>query len=415
MINKAPVDAAGNVIGAEEENNISQETSNDKKTGVSSKWWQSIAGGATVSPWDTGNNPTNVGVGGGIGPGGRYNPRRAAILQQLQDNRRRSLAGKVISNSTDTASYTGWQDDWGLSRSVSTLRVDMSNMITADKPIPAVLARSLISLGEAPVTAIVERNIYGDSGRNVIIPAGSRIIGGLQEAEESTRYDGTSGGVKMDISWDRIIRPDGISFLIQSAQTGDAQGRGGGALGYVDEQLVKKYSLPIFGTMATSAIAYMMATNEDATGEVENSKQQAASDARSNFLEKMDEIMEQVLESKSQIQAVTFVPAGTRIIIYPMTDLWLRTTKDIENNVGGLRDDRVKDVLIDENNVEEGNTGQTNVQGNNNAANNNNNAPANNNQQQGTGAAIPPPAADGSGISVPTEEEEDDGEIDLDF
>ena len=415
VINKAPVDAAGNVIGAEEENNISQETSNDKKTGVSSKWWQSIAGGATVSPWDTGNNPTNVGVGGGIGPGGRYNPRRAAILQQLQDNRRRSLAGKVISNSTDTASYTGWQDDWGLSRSVSTLRVDMSNMITADKPIPAVLARSLISLGEAPVTAIVERNIYGDSGRNVIIPAGSRIIGGLQEAEESTRYDGTSGGVKMDISWDRIIRPDGISFLIQSAQTGDAQGRGGGALGYVDEQLVKKYSLPIFGTMATSAIAYMMATNEDATGEVENSKQQAASDARSNFLEKMDEIMEQVLESKSQIQAVTFVPAGTRIIIYPMTDLWLRTTKDIENNVGGLRDDRVKDVLIDESNVEEGNTGQTNVQGNNNAANNNNNAPANNNQQQGTGAAIPPPAADGSGISVPTEEEEDDGEIDLDF
>lgn len=412
VINKAPVDAAGNEIRAE--NDRPQDQPDEKKTGVSSKWWQNIAGGSTISPWNTGNEPTNVGPGGGSGPGGRYNPRRAAILKQLQDNRRRSLSGKVISNSADTASYTGWQDDWGLNRSVSTLRVDMSNMITADKPIPAVLARSLISLGEAPVTAIVERNIYGDSGRNVIIPAGSRIIGGLQEAKESSRFDNTSGGVKMDINWDRIIRPDGIAFRIQSAQTGDAQGRGGGALGYVDEQLVKKYSLPIFGTMATSAIAYMMATNDDATGEVENSKQQAASDARSNFLEKMDEILDQILESKSQIQAVTFVPAGTRIIIYPMTDLWLRTTKDIENNVGGLRDDRVKDVLIDESAVEEGNSGQKNVQGNNNTANNNN-VPANNNQQQGGGVAIPPPAADGSGISVPTEEEEDNGEIDLDF
>lgn len=412
VINKTPVDAAGNEIGAE--NTTPQEQPDRKKTGnSSSEWGKTVGRGITISPYIPGDEPTNVGPGGGIGPGGRYNPRRAAILQQLQNNRRRSLSGKVISNSADTAAYTGWQDDWGLNRSVSTLRVDMSNMITADKPIPAVLARSLISLGEAPVTAIVERNIYGDAGRNIIIPAGSRIIGGLQEADETSRFDGTSGGVKMEITWDRIIRPDGIAFRILSAQTGDAQGRGGGALGYVDEQLVKKYTLPIFGTMATSAIAYMMATNEDATGEVENSKQQAASDARSNFLEKMDEILDQILASKSQIQAVTFVPAGTRIIIYPMTDLWLRTTKDIENNVAGLRDDRVKDVLIDESNVEEGNSGQKNIQGNNNNANNN--APANNNQQQGGGVAIPPPAADGSGISVPTEEDEEDGEIDIAF
>lgn len=104
-------------------------------------------------------------------------------------------------------------------------------------------------MGEAPVTAIVERNVYGDSGRNVIIPAGSRVIGGLQTVDVESRFDNSSGGVKLEISWSRIIRPDGIAFLLDAGrtQTGDAQGRGGGALGYVDEQLVKKYTLPIVG------------------------------------------------------------------------------------------------------------------------------------------------------------------------
>ena len=88
------------------------------------------------------------------------------------------MAAAVVTPGFNAASYTGWQDDWGIPRAVSTLRVNMDNMITADKPIPAVMARSLISFGSAPVTAIVERNIYGDTGRNVIIPAGSRIIGG---------------------------------------------------------------------------------------------------------------------------------------------------------------------------------------------------------------------------------------------
>ena len=58
-------------------------------------------------------------------------------------------------------------------------------------------------------------------------------------------------------------------------------------MGYVDEQLVKKYTLPIVGTMVSSAITYMMAADEDSTGEVETSKQQAATDARQEFMDKM--------------------------------------------------------------------------------------------------------------------------------
>ncbi len=415
-------DDEGNTVG------VFQERKEPDAKAMNTKWWQNVAKGATVSPYETGDKITNVGDGGGIGPGGRYNPKRAAILAQLQDDRRRSMTAAMIKPGYNAASYTGWQDDWGVSRSVSTLRVDMSNMITEDKPIPAVLARSVISLGEAPVTAIVERNIYGDSGRNVIIPAGSRVIGGLQTADVESRFDNSSGGVKLKITWSRIIRPDGIAFLLSSAQTGDAQGRGGGALGYVDEQLVKKYTLPIVGTLASSAITYMMAADEDNTGEVENSKQQAASDARQEFMDKMDQILQEIIDSKSMIQPVTYIPAGTRVIIYPMTDLWLKSTKEIELGIettipgtgdGGLVNDYTRSGASTKSTseVQNSNNSQKVVLGNQ-AQNNqdsggdglvNENPQNNQNSQQRkrpVGAAIPPPAADGSAISVPDSEED---------
>jgi hypothetical protein len=297
--NQEVVDANGNKVGTVSEDGeildkdgqkvgYFQEQQEEKSKGTNSKWWQNIIKDVTISPWDDTDNISNVGPGGGIGPGGRYNPRRAAILNRLYKERRNNISGRVISNNADIASYTGWQDNWrevGVPQSISTLRVDMSNMITEDKPIPAVLARSLISLGGVPVTAIVERNVYGDAGRNVIIPAGSKIIGGLQTVNNTNRFDAQSGGMKLEISWNRIIRPDGIAFSISSAITGDAEGRGGGALGYVDEQLIKKYAMPIVGTLATSATAYLMAANQDVQeGQtIENAKQQAAADARQNF------------------------------------------------------------------------------------------------------------------------------------
>lgn len=55
----------------------------------------------------------------------------------------------------------------------------MSEMILADKPIPAVIARSIDSTHPTPITAFVERNVYAEEGRNVLIPAGSRVIGSL--------------------------------------------------------------------------------------------------------------------------------------------------------------------------------------------------------------------------------------------
>ena len=289
---------------------------------------------------------TNLGPGGGFGPGERYDPQRAAALGAAQQMRRSGMQVGKISSNVDKSSFDGMQADWseqGIAKTMSSWRVDMSEMILADKPIPAVIARSIDSNNPTPVSAYVERNVYAEEGRNVIIPAGSHLIGtlgGLTGTSETT-----SVSAKVQITWERLIRPDGSMFKF-GGLTGDAQGRGG-ALGYLDQQLFKKYTMPIMTTALTSYASYMMADDENTSNETETPKQQAANDARESFLDDMNQIFEQILQDKANIKPLTYVPAGTRIIIYPNTDLWIRT-EDRNPKGSGVAEDKGARPLIDD-------------------------------------------------------------------
>lgn len=304
-----------------------------------------------------GSQPSNLGPGGGFGQGERYDPARARALSQLQQMRRKNISVKPISSNFEISSFTGYEEDgWpGMTKNISSWRVDMSQMILEDKPIPAVLARSIYASESfsqnVPVTAIVERNIYAEDGRNIIIPAGSRAIGSV--AGNGANSGGNSGSaVKIGINWKRIIRPDGAQFLLTSAQTADAQGRAG-ALGYLDEQLLKRYTTPLMVSTLSSATAYVTAASKGTTSTSSNgatvtdSKSEAANQARENFLEQMDQMFQEILQDKIKIKSVTYVPAGTRIIIFPNEDLWLNNEKrnterknvNLNSNERGLTSD----------------------------------------------------------------------------
>lgn len=276
--------------------------------------------------YGVGNVASNLGPGGGFGPGERYDPQRAAALAAAQNFRRQNIAVGHISSGIKPETFDGYQQNWdaeGISKAISSWRVDLSEMILADKPIPAVIARSIDSNNPTPVTAYVERNVYAEEGRNIIIPAGSRLMGTLNGMVATT--EDTSSSARVQITWERLIRPDGMLFTFQGI-TADAMGRGG-ALGYLDQQLFKKYTLPVMTTALTSYTSYLMSTNDDSSGEVETSKQQAANDARDNFLTQMNDVFSEILEDKSNIKPLTYVPAGTRIIVFPNVDLWLRTAE----------------------------------------------------------------------------------------
>lgn len=297
----------------------------------------------------------NLGPGGGFGPGERYDPQRAAALAAAQNQRRQAMSVGKISSGIRPESFDGYQKNWdeqGIAKAVSSWRVNLSEMIFADKPIPAVIARSIDSNNPTPVTAFVERNVYAEEGRNVVIPAGSRLMGMLGGLTAGTET--TSSSAKVQITWERLIRPDGSLFVFQGI-TGDAQGRGG-ALGYLDQQLFKKYTLPIMTTALTSYTSYIMAPkdDDDSSSDTESPRQQAANDARQNFLQDMNRIFEQILADKTNIKPLTYVPAGTRIIVYPNIDLWLRTPERDEAEVAKNLSKR--DVLIDDNKLEQDRT-----------------------------------------------------------
>ena len=271
----------------------------------------------------------NTGPGGGYEPGGRYDPLRIAGINAVHNLRREEFTVGKLSSNVSKEAFDGYASNWeGVQRKLSSWRVDMSEMILADKPIPAVLARTIMSGAEGvPVTAIVERNVYAEEGRNIVIPAGSRVMGEMRNFQGG---GSTGSAVRVDISWTRLIRPDGSAFEFSDATTGDAQGRAG-ALGYIDEQLLKKYTLPIVTSTLTSAITYLAAAGEssqNSDGEsTQDAKAEAADDARENFVEDMRAIFQKILSDKTDISAVAYVPAGTRLIIYPKVDLWIRTAE----------------------------------------------------------------------------------------
>ena len=257
--------------------------------------------------------------------------RRKALSERLSAKGTLKIPGPEI-----LAKARKHQDeDWGIPKSVSTWPVDMSNMILKDKGIPAVLAHSIDSrFLDIPVTAIVERHIYAESGRNIVIPAGSRLIG-------SASGSATIGGAKaakVTITWNRLVRPDGAAFIF-TATSGDAQGRGG-VPAYLDQQLFKKYANPFIGTLGTAIINKLVDLNETsrtygASSSSDSSTSQTTNQTygqqtRQMFIDNFQQIFDQMMAEANSVQPVLFVPSGTRLIAYPTEDLWLRSSKDEE-------------------------------------------------------------------------------------
>ena len=292
--------------------------------------------------YGTGNGPGNLGPGGGFGPGERYDVQRSAALSAAQGERRQNMeVGKISTNHSKEA-FDQKQKDWGVKKVISTWPVDMDMMILADKPIPAVIARSIDTEHEVPVTAFVERNVYAEDGRNIIIPAGSRLLGSCGGGGGGE--EGSSSSARITIQWDRLILPNGVMFDMSAAQSGDAQGRGG-VLGYLDRQLVKKYLVPFATNLANSGMAILFSTDKESKNDNETPKQEALNDARDSFLDNTQQMFNQILSDRSNIRAITYIPAGTRIIVYPKVDLWLRT---VENDAEASDNTEYKDVLIDD-------------------------------------------------------------------
>jgi type IV secretion system protein VirB10 len=94
---------------------------------------------------------------------------------------------------------------------------DMTTVIAQGKMMDSVLETPVNTLHPGPIRAIISRDVYSESGSNILVPKGSRLIGTLKGGY-------TPGITRIAISWDRVILPNGYDIAMTAAPGVDKLG-----------------------------------------------------------------------------------------------------------------------------------------------------------------------------------------------
>lgn len=219
----------------------------------------------------------------------------------------------------------------GFAANESTLPVDMTRVVTMDKPIPAVIKIAIDTRRASRAVATVERDIYGGDGRTVLIERGSTMIGRVASIS-------STGEESVPIQWQRLVRPDGAAFAFE-ATSGDAMGRSG-VLANIDNRFFERFGKTFLASIVSGGITIALdpqstsvttngTTASGITGSITTGgTTQTSKDGRTIASEQLRQdfqpLYEQYKKEQLAIPPIRIVPAGTRITVWPTTDLWLK-------------------------------------------------------------------------------------------
>ena len=127
---------------------------------------------------------------------------------------------------------------------------DTSRLITQGKIIESILETPINTDVPGMIRAIVSRDIYAESGKKILIPKGSRLVGTYNNFV-------IRGNKRVNVIWSRVIRPDGIDVMIRSPGV-DQLGRAG-----VEGDVDSKYSEIFASAFLVSAINIAVGVGAD--------------------------------------------------------------------------------------------------------------------------------------------------------
>jgi type IV secretion system protein VirB10 len=123
---------------------------------------------------------------------------------------------------------------------------DLRHTIAQGRIIHATMESALNTDMPAPIRAIVSRDTYGESGREPLIPKGSRLIG-------TYNTDITGGQSRVFVVWTRVIRPDGIDIQLGSPLVDQIGMAGIG--GQIDTKFQSIFSRSVLSSILTIGLA----------------------------------------------------------------------------------------------------------------------------------------------------------------
>ncbi|MBB3268389.1 type IV secretory pathway VirB10-like protein [Azospirillum sp. OGB3] len=219
----------------------------------------------------------------------------------------------------------------------SSLPVDSCRVVGADSVIEAHLLTYIDASQCGEVRAVVDRHVYNSGGngscRTVLIPAGSSLIG------ECTAVGGSQE--RVDLRWRRIIRAGDRAHILIEEAASDALGRKG-LPGHVDRGTDRALLATVLGAAVNAATGGLIGALDRSTitsaidittglATSTQSNRSAAGEAAVAFGRSMadgvNELVGRELERlRAQNQVV--VPPGTKVLIIPTTDLWIRSPEE---------------------------------------------------------------------------------------
>jgi type IV secretory pathway VirB10-like protein len=198
---------------------------------------------------------------------------------------------------------------------------DRPHTIAQGKLLTAVLETAINTEIPGFVRGIVSRDVFGESGSQVLIPRGSRLFGAY--TSEVLRGQG-----RVQIGWTRLIRPDGVDLAI-SFNASDQFGRAG-----IPGEVDNKYTSIVANSLLTSVIAVAatavaQSLSSDTASTTTTSAAQgtttvtadATNQAINNVSTSIVDTISQVVNNALDITPVIRVPQGTRITVIVNSDI----------------------------------------------------------------------------------------------
>ena len=213
----------------------------------------------------------------------------------------------------------------------ATLVDDRKHAIIQGKMLSAVLETAINSEIPGSVRGIVSRDVYGESGSEVLITKGSRLFGSY-----SSKI--TRGQARIDISWNRLIRTDGVDLSI-SFNASDQFGRAGIA-GEVDNRygnaIVNSLLTSTFVAVGAATMQKLLAPNQDANSQIQTigpiqgtltTSTTASNQAIYDTSKAVVDIAKQIVTDTLDTQPVIRVPQGTKVTVIVNADMKLPPLK----------------------------------------------------------------------------------------
>lgn len=216
---------------------------------------------------------------------------------------------------------------------VSSRPYDRSFVLRQYKPIPATIVSDIQAdpklLGTGiPVRATVDRNVYSDNGRTVIIPTGTLMLGRVK-GDLPGPYKAVG---RMEIEWYQFIRPDGVEFSFKDNKrpfSADSQGRKG-VPGHGSTDYLQQFVMPMLTAIVPAAVnliapisdAFVNQIDLDNNTVVQSGTVRSSELAKNEIITAWNNVATKLLVDMMDNTTPPFsIAAGTRITVFSPVDL----------------------------------------------------------------------------------------------